>query len=686
MYDKNKVLAFYKTNEPRLCRGREAVLRNCYENMLFWLDHQWIRWDGAERTFFYANPARGTPRPVENVYRPKLLKSVAMLNGIEPSLTFAPGSEQEDDRITADNARLVLKYLEEIVNMERVRLRLSYNVPIFGNAFTVAGFDPDGGDLVSTDGNGMPIYDGIPTLDVATPFEILCDYTIPDMERQPVVIWRKMRTIQWKREHYPGSKFTNDSDADNVAATSDLGLTYLQNIIRLQPNLSGIIGSGAQYSKACVVDDVYALPCHEFPKGLWARIVNNGEEVLEAKELPFHTGTDEKPGRKFIPVTHYGFEEVPGALLCTTPANSMKEPQRQRNRLIAHILLYFARMANGVWAIPDNADISTMSGTEGVVIRFTANSAGGGEPKRIEGARLPNSFAERLTQIDAVMDEMVAMQDLSGEFPRMDSAAMLNTLIEQQQQRLGPVFKRWGASWKMCATQLFHVFRNFAPEEIYYKIKGEEARWSVMKIRTADLQGGVDIKIEPQSLVPKTLLQKRAGYEQAAQLMPDLLQDPNVRLKYARALGVSELMEGLNEDDQQISREHDALKAWAKQFFDMETGELLEGVDPMDPNLQMPVHVDPDCDLHPLHFERHRRWMLSEEFQALPPSVQDMFRVYHLRVHMQIMQMQLENGAGAEGENGDQNGEQQPGQNKKSKGGGGGYEGRSNKQRMKEAA
>ena len=50
MYDKNKVLAFYKLAEPRLCRGREAVLRNCYENMLFWLDHQWIRWDGAEMT------------------------------------------------------------------------------------------------------------------------------------------------------------------------------------------------------------------------------------------------------------------------------------------------------------------------------------------------------------------------------------------------------------------------------------------------------------------------------------------------------------------------------------------------------------------------------------------------------------------------------------------------------------
>ncbi len=636
--DTAKVQSFWSRAVDRLSRGREAVIRNCYENTLFWMDQQWIRWDGNENLFVRSNTTKGAPRPVENVYRPKLLKPISMLSAIEPSLTFAPGSEKDDDRITADNARLVVRYIEDIVKIDRVRNRLAYLTVICGNAWTVAGYDPEGGPRVP----GTKTFEGELTLDVATPFELMCDYTIPDMERQPVVIWRRMRTIEWLREHYPeaAAQFREGADG-NAAASSDLGLTMLQNIIRLQPALVGVVGSSAQYTRSVVIDDVYALPCAEFPNGLLARVMNDGQRVLEAKPLPFHDGTEQDEGRQFIPVTHYGYDEVPGALLCTTPANSMKELQRQRNRLIAHILLYFARSANGVWAVPDGADIQTISGSEGVVIRFNASSAGGGAPQRIEGGRLPNSFGDRIMQVDATMDEMVAMPDLSQQFPRMDSAAMLNSLIEQQQQRLGPVFKRWGYSWVQTATKLFHLFRNFAPDEVYYKIKGEEARWSVKKIKLADLRGGVDIRIESGSLVPKTLLQKRAAYEQMAALqIVDPATDPNVKLKYARAYGATELMEGLAADDDQIAREHDALIQWAHEHFDMLTGELLPGQDPEDPSLTIPVKVDPDCDLHPLHIERHRRFILSEEFQALPLSVQEAFRAQHFRVHKLIDQMQ----------------------------------------------
>lgn len=632
--DNGAVQAYYRETVNRLVRGREAVLRAAYENSLFWSDIQWIRWAGVEHTFVRANTARNTPRPVENLFRPKLMKAISRLNAVEPSLTFAPGSEKEDDRITADNARIVLRYIEDIIRIEELRLKLAYQTVLFGNAWLINSYDPDGGPMIE-DGPAKGEPQGILTAEIANIYELLVDYTIPEMRRQPVVVHRKMRTLEWLREHYPNAD-SNDKDGDNSNAAGDLGLTMLQNIVRLQPTLVSIVGSGAQYSNAVIVDDVYALPCKRFPKGLLARIVNDGEEVLEAKELPFHDGTPDKLGRKFIPITHFGYDEVPGALLCTTPANSLKEPQRQRNRLISHILLYFARSANGVWAIPENADVSTIGGTEGIVIRFTANSSGGGEPKRIEAGNLPNSFPERLTQIEKTMDDIVMIEEMAENFPRMDSPNMLNTLIEQQQQRLGPVFKRWGGSWAESAKMQFHNYRNFMPEELFYRIKGEEARWSFKKLSMADLCGGIDVRVEPNSLQPKTILQKKSAYEEMAQLLPNLLADPDVQLKFARTFGSTELLEGLSSDDNQIAREHDALVTWAKKYFDMNTGQLLPGVNPNDPGLTMPVHVDPDWDNHPLHLQRHREFCQSEEFQALPLSVQEAFRIYHYRVHMQL--------------------------------------------------
>lgn len=636
--DNGAVQAFYRQSVDRLVRGREAVLRCAYENSLFWADIQWIRWSGVEHTFVRANTARNVPRPVENVYRPKLMKAISRLNAVEPSLTFSPGSEKDDDRITADNGRLVLKYIEDVVRIEEIRLRLAYQTVLFGNAWLIHGFDPEAGPMVDVGGGKMEPM-GLQTADVANIYETLLDYTIPDQRRQPVVIWRKMRTLEWLRDHYPSAK---ERDGDTSNAAGDLGLTMLQNIVRLQPTLVSIVGSGAQYSNAVIVDDVYALPCKKFPKGLLARIVNDGEEILEAKPLPFHDGVPGKPGRVFIPVTHFGYDEVPGALLCTTPANSLKEPQKQRNRLISHILLYFARNANGVWAIPENADVSTIGGTEGIVIRYTANSTGGGAPQRIEGGTLPSTFAERLSQIEKTMDDIVTVGDIAEQFPRMDSPNMLNTIIEQQMQQLGPVFKRWGASWVESAKQSFYIFRNFAPEELFYKIKGEEARWSFKKIMTADLSGGIDIRVEANSLMPKTIIQKKAAYEQVAQLLPNLMADPDVQLKFARAFGAVELLEGLATDDNQIAREHDALIAWAKQFFDMQTGQLLPNVDPNDPALTMPVHVDPDWDNHPLHLQRHREFCQSEEFQGLPLSAQEAFRTMHYRMHAQLYAQQMQ--------------------------------------------
>src|SRR5712671_4397550 len=130
MIDKNKVIDQHRKVVDRLTRGREAVIRNAYENALFWLDAQWIRWSGAEQTFLRANVAKGAPRPVENLFKPKLMKAISRLSATEPSLTFAPGSENDDDRVTADNGRLCLRYIEDVVRIEMLRNSLAYQTAL----------------------------------------------------------------------------------------------------------------------------------------------------------------------------------------------------------------------------------------------------------------------------------------------------------------------------------------------------------------------------------------------------------------------------------------------------------------------------------------------------------------------------------------------------------------------------
>lgn len=641
--------------------GRADMLWNAYENVLFFLRYQWITRDNTLRDFRNQNLKPTTPRPVVNIFKAKMKKVIALIAAVEPALTTSPGTDTEVDRLTADSAVDVIKYLEKKVDMDRIRLRLATTIGLTNNAFTVVGHDPDAGtsekipkwecgaghacsaDEAQENEMQCPdcpedqdapldpsatkydtVTDGCVTADVATVFESWLDWTIPNMEDQPTFMWRRMRPLEWVLERYPQMKGKIPEDT----SPADLGLTFLQNIVRLAPSLRGNF-VGGRFTNSAVVDDLYVKPCAAFPKGLWARTLADGQ-VLEAKPLPFHDGTAVEMGTPIIPVQHFGFDIVPGTMLCVGPADDCKPLQRERNRMLASIAMYCARSGNSFMYLPQGIDIEKLTGIEGQVLRGVTTAAGGGEPKRIEAAQLSTAYEGRIRQIDEEFDAIISIRDFGDEAPRIDSGYAMQQLEERKLQNHNPLFKAMEHSYAGFARHLFWVFRNFAPEKLYYKIKGAEARWTVRCIREADLRGGIDIDMEPGSGQPRTPLQRRAVYEQLAQMqIIDPVNDPHAKLMYARLFGAPELMATFDNDMRKIAREHDAVKRWAAEHFNMETGEPNPG--DVAPETSWPVFVNPDTDNSQLHWAEHRTWVQSEEFEALPPAVQELFLVAHFQ-------------------------------------------------------
>lgn len=721
--DKDKLVSFHKKAIDRLRYGRAEVLRNCFDNLLFYLGQHWHRFDPGLRAFRQINTAANTPRPVVNLYRAKLGDCIAMLGSIEPNLTMAPGNDSDEDRVTANLGKDVLAYLERAVGMDNVRLQLAYHVGILNNAYAIADYDPDGGtsefiprwecryckgesiDATAAVASKLRCpecgkalgpsaeTDELPagkfSVEVRTPFETWVDYSIPDMADQPIIMVRSLKTKEWVRERY-GNVSLDSMETTESGSIGDLGLTYLLSAMRLAPAAGRIIGGSLRFENSVIVDTLYALPTKDFPKGLWARLTSKGQP-LESKDNPFHTGTEDKPGRAFIPATHFGYDYVPRAHIHIGPANDLKSPQRDYNRLLAHVKLFFARSANGVWWMPQGVNIEDVEGIEGIVLRGNTTAMGGGEPKRIEGANLPVSFEKRFAQILEEMAEITSLKDPAEQLPRIDSGYALNILDQRNQRRLNPVFRAWGASYQDLGTKLFHVFRNFAPDEVYYKIKGQKAQWSTKKLKAADLTGGVDIIVESESLQPKTLLQKQGAMERLINLQAVNPQDPQTTIAIARLLGATEFLPDLDLDEEDIVREQDAVKEWAKQFYNLQSKDLLPGVDPTAAS-NFPILIDRDLDNHPFHAIRHRQWMLSEDFKALPISVQQAFRYAHYLPHVQAAQLQAAQQAAQKEEASwnaaSQKGHQRPGgggkpgdttggQNEAASGAGGGSQGRS---------
>ena len=662
----------------RIRNSRQEMLRGMYENVLFYIGLQWLAPLPDGRGFMRANLRRDVPRPVTNRYKAILDAIDAPVSRLDPSLTCVPGSDKDDDRMTADLATRVLDYLSNVVQIDRFKGELSKIIVTCNNAYAHVGLDPDRGTQqrvprwdCATCGTSMPadqaddahgmcptcaaplrpsrsnfdtVSQGELYLEAVTPFETWVDFAIPRMDDQPIVMIRRLRPRQWAEANWPEHR---DAIAKLPAcsSTADVGLTYLQSIIRLAPGGSSTVGgvgfgAAVQWDQAIIDDVLYVKPCTQYPEGLYLRLL--GEELI-VDDMPLgqllNDGTPEKPGTALIPVVHYGFDDVPGSHVHTGPADHLKDLQRQRNRREAAIELYFQRMANGIWLIPEGTDVQTPSGEEGWVLRYSPLGSNGAKPERMEGNRLPASFVQWLEFTDKQMEDLAGTYDIfrGAKPPNVSSGYAMQLLTERAQSRFTHLFANYEVAHGALGRLMFLLFRQHAPETVYFKIKGEEARWTVLAIRKADLSGGVDIRVEAGSARPKTTLEKKAAVEQLIGMGVVDLMDPDVRLRIFHLYGVPELMTSAKADDEQIAREHATLIQWAQEMTDPETGAPWEGLSPEE--LMMPVLVDALLDNHPLHRMRHRTFMLTEEFRQLPDWVRQAFRDGHYVEHLYEEQM-----------------------------------------------
>jgi len=929
----------------RLRQGRPEVLRAQLENCLFYLGLQWLTPLPDGRGFMRANLRRDVPRPVTNRYKAILDAIDAPLSRLEPSLTCVPGSDKDDDRMTADLATKILDYLSNLVQLDRFKGEISKVLVTCNNAYGHLGIDPTlgatirvpqwecptcqagamsaadaetqggvcttcGGPMSPSATDSEAFTEGGIFLEAVTPFETWVDYAIPRMDDQPIVMIRRLRPRAWAEAHWP-EHAEAIKNLPAVSSTSDPGLTFLQSLIRLAPGgspSSAGIGFGApiRWQEAIIDDLLYVKPCTDYSAGLYLRMLGD-DLIVEDRELGevCHDGTAEEPGTPFIPVVHYGYDNVPSTHVHTGPADHLKDLQRQRNRREAAIELYFQRMANGVWLIPEGTDVQTPSGEEGTVIRYSPLGGGGAKPERVEGQRLPSSFVEWLQFTDKQMEDIAGcldgetkipcldgrtrtMRQLAAEYPdggmwvygfdreqqrivpalvekawmtgvkrcvkvvlnegdpiictfdhpfltwdrgyvkaeeltideaivplrtrtrgrtkdgaeyqyvlqpadgseetihrmvacgalglprgagrgwhvhhrdrnaannlpsnlevltasehkrrhwaeldpearsdiakkrwakmspkkrvavmerfrsgqdvewhrkvsaanqerakagrsnhrvvrielmddrevfdlqtsmhnfaaeevfvhntyeifrgerppNVSSGYAMQILTERAQSRFAHLYANYEVTHAALAKQMFLLFRNHAPDTTYFKIKGEEARWTVQAIKRADLKGGIDIRVESGSARPRTSLEKKAAVEQLLSMGVVDLTDPDVRLRLFNLYGVPELMAGAKADDEQIAREHAMLIAWAGSLTDPETGQPDPSLTPE--QLMLPVLVDPLLDNHPLHALRHRIFQLTEEFLQLPDWVRQAFRDGHYVEHLYEQQM-----------------------------------------------
>lgn len=194
---------------------------------------------------------------------------------------------------------------------------------------------------------------------------------------------------------------------------------------------------------------------------------------------------------------------------------------------------------------------------------------------------------------------------------------------------------------KQLCLLLLYIARDSAWSPRFRQILGENGEYDVRAFSGADLQGNIDIRIDPASAWPKSPLMERQMLKEAFAmgLFPPPAQDPELAAKVARMLSLSHLKPSLGLDHKQVGRKLTRWKAATRP----------EEIAP----------PDPTTESLPVHHAMLSAFLKTEEFEELqganPPVAQAM--VQHVQMIGQLLAQQAAaqqaaaapQGAGGEG-------------------------------------
>lgn len=643
----DEMITYTEDNLTRFIRGRYVVERQWFTSIMMDRGNQWLKFNENEGRFKKTVSKRKIIRPVTNKYKATKNALISAITSFDPRLTYAPQTNTLEDQHTASVTTQVVKSIEFEWEWQRKQMEALNWLILTGGVFFVAGYDPNQGSVsmeslfqcagnetqacsykstkddeqfcpvceqrgiqspmipvADEQGNQetVPVRAGKMTLDVVSPFEMFLDMAVTDIHEQDTIIRVHRKSKAYAARKYGLTK--KEMEDLEQAGHATIG----GDALRYRTALSHFMSMSEVYYKDKVdIIEVWQKPTAQWKWGF--HMVRVGKKILMLESYPFISNE----GKVFGPVVYIPFERETGNFYGTTPMFSCIELQRTRNRLEALILMAAMRMGSPVWIVPEPGTQMALTGDAGLVVKWTPTGNGGVAPKRDEGIPVPPSLVALLQMIDQTMDNLVGLSEVMRGMrpPSVRTHSAIEKLDEVARSRQSGLFMNWSLGLADLQTVGFEIFRLVQPEGRYARITGTgTGEWTVTKIESADLIGGVDIAPEAGGTTPRTAIERQAMITTMIQSGLVNLQDPKQVHAIYRLFGLAEMVPEMDRDRMQIAREHDRFRN------------------------NVPLQVQP-YDNHQMHSEEHREFMLTEEFEDMPDEKkQEMFQ--HKGQHDQI--------------------------------------------------
>lgn len=644
--------------------SRWALEREWYRNILFYLDHQWIRYDETNHRWRAENTREWVPRPVTNRLGSTVNTIRSAIMSANPKFSAEPRVPDSDLSTSgARAARDILDILYVDSQFRAARRNMSSWLVLTGTGVLGVDFSTAKkhgeiwvpGEQCATCGykaapkdlqpecpgchdtrwledveNGESVPRGRLLTTSWSPFEVYLDSGVMDVQEQPALILSRSYHVEVARQTWE-----NQEIQPTTASTS---AQYFLN--SLATSSSSFRGTAVQ--DHVIVRRFYRKPCEAWPDGLTATVTSDGRVLEYDEDYKYRLKTTQEP---FYPVIPAVYDEVPGRFWGKTPVSSLVIKQAQRNRIEALYEITLMTMAGPVWIIPTGSNPSKITGQPG--IQITATPVSGMLPTRLQGLGPDSSVIQFIEKIDQDFEEIAAtFSVLKGKQPGGVRAFQAMRLLEERGMgRFGSVFENLEAMYEKWGVYSLEMYREFALTPLVRHAKNEYGQWTQQQFLRSDLSADVDIRVESGSVRPKSSISKLDAMQRLQAMGVLDARYPEQRLKMLEESGMLSMMPGVERDTEAAMRENAEFLAWAKGMA--QATREVQGPDDLQRLLDAsppPVRISLLVDEHVNHFLYHRRFALTDEYRVLPEYFKRWWEDTHMAGHLDAYQQLIARG------------------------------------------